>query len=105
MAEWTKATVLKTVVPQVTVGSNPTLSAIDFELRCASEDPSKPAGWEGSQTPRELCADSRVRRGSFLHMPCQAMWPGRSGYAAVTTRNLLPTDANRKALETGRYKA
>ena len=31
MAEWTKAAVLKTVVAQVTVGSNPTPTAI-FEI-------------------------------------------------------------------------
>ena len=30
MAEWTKAAVLKTVVAQVTVGSNPTPTAIYF---------------------------------------------------------------------------
>jgi hypothetical protein len=30
VAEWTKAAVLKTVVPQGTVGSNPTSSAILF---------------------------------------------------------------------------
>ena len=33
MAEWSKATVLKTVVSQGTQGSNPCFSAIFFELK------------------------------------------------------------------------
>ena len=32
VAEWLKAAVLKTVVPQGTVGSNPTSSAINFSM-------------------------------------------------------------------------
>lgn len=36
MAEWLKAAVLKTVVPQGTVGSNPTSSAKSFGPRVSS---------------------------------------------------------------------
>ena len=37
VAEWSKAAVLKTVVPQGTVGSNPTSSACYFSFFCKKE--------------------------------------------------------------------